>query len=127
MRDGQEVVMLSRKVRIDSVNLLTYRWPELEIEVACGKGTYIRSLARDIGVELGVGGYMSALVRSAVGPFDLARSIDSAGLTEQSVLQKIIPLDEADRLIASWKPDPIPEDQVSLDFQGVDPNRSKRA
>ncbi|MDH3585435.1 MAG: hypothetical protein OER86_14625, partial [Phycisphaerae bacterium] len=46
-----------------------YRWPELELTITCGKGTYIRSLARQIGQALGTGGYLTALRRTAVGPY----------------------------------------------------------
>jgi tRNA pseudouridine55 synthase len=46
-----------------------YEWPTLEFEMACGRGTYVRALIRDIGVALGTGGCLTALERRAVGPF----------------------------------------------------------
>ncbi len=70
-RDGIEVELKSRTIRIDSIEIVDYKWPMLEIDIKCGKGTYIRSLARDIGVELGVGGMLASLVRTEVGDFVL--------------------------------------------------------
>jgi tRNA pseudouridine55 synthase len=49
--------------------VLSYAWPLLEVEVRCGKGTYIRSLARDLGERLGCGGLVQSLRRTRVGPF----------------------------------------------------------
>ena len=74
-RRGEEVVMPSRRVRIDGIELLTYAWPTAEIRVTCGKGTYIRSLARDIGKSMGTGGHLTGLRRLSVGIYDLSRSI----------------------------------------------------
>ncbi|MBA4119941.1 MAG: tRNA pseudouridine(55) synthase TruB [Isosphaera sp.] len=64
--------MPARPVRVDSITLLRYAWPTAEIAVTCGKGTYIRSLARDIGRGLGVGGYLAALRRTRVGDLRVA-------------------------------------------------------
>jgi tRNA pseudouridine55 synthase len=78
-RRGEAVELKARTVRIDRIDVLAYAWPRLEIEVACGKGTYIRSLARDIGAAMGVGGVLTGLVRTAVGPYEVtgARSVES--------------------------------------------------
>lgn len=78
-RRGEAVELKARTVRIDRIDVLAYAWPQLEIEVACGKGTYIRSLARDIGAALGAGGVLTGLVRTAVGPYEVtaARSVES--------------------------------------------------
>jgi len=73
-RRGQVVELSPRAVTIHSLELLRYDWPTLQIDVRCGTGTYIRSLARDIGAALGVGGYCEALTRTAVGPFELAEA-----------------------------------------------------
>ncbi|KKQ80417.1 MAG: tRNA pseudouridine synthase B [Parcubacteria group bacterium GW2011_GWC2_38_7] len=70
-RAGKELKMEARKVLINEIELIKYSWPELVIRVDCGSGVYIRSLARDIGVKLGVGGYMSDLTRTRVGEFTL--------------------------------------------------------
>ena len=74
-RKGEEVEMKSRAARIDAIEIVEYSWPRLTIDVRCAKGTYIRSLARDIGVELGVGGMLASLVRTRVGGFALEDSV----------------------------------------------------
>lgn len=74
-RKGREVTLASRLVRIDSVELLRYEWPELTIRVACGRGTYIRSLARDIGAALGTTGYLVALQRTRVGDYRIEGAV----------------------------------------------------
>lgn len=68
-RKGQEVELAERPVRIDRIDILSYRWPELRIQMECGRGTYVRSLARDIGEALGTGGYLTQLRRTFVGPY----------------------------------------------------------
>jgi len=73
-RAGVEVEMPAREVNIYELNFISYEYPKLRIDVKCASGTYIRSLARDIGFELGVGGYCSELIRTAVGNFTLAEA-----------------------------------------------------
>ncbi|QDV37736.1 tRNA pseudouridine(55) synthase TruB [Tautonia plasticadhaerens] len=68
-REGRAVDLAPRRVRIDRVALVRYEWPHLEIEVDCGSGTYIRSIARDVGEALGCGGLIAALRRTRIGPF----------------------------------------------------------
>ena len=75
-RKGQTVDIPPRPVHIDTIDLVSYQWPLLEIKIHCGKGTYIRSLARDIGVALGTGGHCATLRRTAVGPFSESVAID---------------------------------------------------
>ena len=66
-RAGKEVEMPTRKVRIDEIEILDYKWPDLTIRCQVSSGTYIRALGEDIGKELGVGGYLTALRRTQVG------------------------------------------------------------
>lgn len=73
-RKGKDVVMEPRKVVLHSIEVLDYDWPKLKLKVHCGKGVYIRSLARDIGAALGCGGYMSELIRTRVGEYTLDTS-----------------------------------------------------
>ncbi|MFL5327307.1 MAG: tRNA pseudouridine(55) synthase TruB [Gemmataceae bacterium] len=75
-RAGAEVVLAARTVRIDAIRLFDYDYPRMKLEVRCGKGTYIRSLARDLGALLGCGGYVSQLQRIAVGDFTVAEAVD---------------------------------------------------
>jgi tRNA pseudouridine55 synthase len=68
-RKGEDVCLAPRTVRIDRIDVADFAYPRLEIVVHCGKGTYIRSLARDLGRALGCGGYISSLRRLAIGAF----------------------------------------------------------
>ncbi len=84
-RAGQAVELAPRLVRIDRIAVLRYAWPHLELEIDCGGGTYIRSIARDIGEALGCGGYVETLVRTRTGPFTLEQPIDPAALSTESI------------------------------------------
>jgi tRNA pseudouridine55 synthase len=68
-RRGREVTLEARRVRIDAIDIVSHAWPRLEIEVRCGKGTYIRALARDLGEKLGCGALVQDLRRTRVGVF----------------------------------------------------------
>jgi len=74
-RRGQEVSLQPRTVQIYRIDLVRYAYPELEVEVSCGKGTYIRSLARDLGERLGCGGLVQELRRTRVGPFHAGAAV----------------------------------------------------
>lgn len=69
VRAGENIKLKSRKVLIRNIEIMDFSWPILKIKVTCGPGTYIRSLARDIGNELGVGGYLASLKRTRVGEY----------------------------------------------------------
>jgi tRNA pseudouridine55 synthase len=68
-RKGQEVDIPSRTIWVESFDLLRYDVPEAQVRIRCGKGTYIRSLAHDLGQHLGTGAYLTALRRTAIGDF----------------------------------------------------------
>jgi tRNA pseudouridine55 synthase len=74
-RKGQEVSLEPRLVAIERIDILAYAYPRLDILVRCGKGTYIRALARDLGRRLGCGGYIAALRRLEIGAFTEADAI----------------------------------------------------
>jgi tRNA pseudouridine55 synthase len=78
-RQGEEVKLDARRVSVYGIDVTRYAFPELEVVVHCGKGTYIRSLARDLGDRLGVGGLVQALRRTRIGPFAVedALSLDA--------------------------------------------------
>jgi len=71
----------AKQVQIHELRLEKYSWPNLFIHVSCGSGTYIRSLADDIGRELGVGGYCESLRRTRVGPYLVTQALSIEGLT----------------------------------------------
>lgn len=97
VREGQAVELAGRPVRIDRFDVLAVRRDgetvDVDVEVDCSSGTYIRALARDLGAALGVGGHLTALRRTRVGRFglDQARSLDD--LAERPRLS--LTLDEA--------------------------------
>jgi len=105
VRAGEAVELPSRRVTIRRFTVLAVRDDELDVVVDCSSGTYIRALARDLGAALGVGGHLTALRRTRVGPFDVA---DAAPLDEPlalrspaSVAEALFPvlrLDEAQRI-----------------------------
>ncbi len=70
-RRGEEIELDARAVTIHQLEVVSWEHPVLEIFVYCSKGTYVRSLARDIGEAVGTGAYMSNLVRVSTGPFTL--------------------------------------------------------
>jgi tRNA pseudouridine55 synthase len=73
-RVGRSLALAARAVTVYRIDVRRYAYPLLDIEVTCGSGTYIRALARDIGGALGVGGYCSRLVRTAVGVFRIEQA-----------------------------------------------------
>lgn len=79
-RAGEEVVLQARPVHIARLELLSHGPDESRLEMECEKGTYVRALARDLARALGTVAHVSALHRSAVGPFDDAQSITLAAL-----------------------------------------------
>ena len=83
-RQGQTIEREPRAITIHSIKILSWRNPILALEIACGSGTYIRSLAHDLGAEIGVGGYLSGLTRKASGAFQLRDSIPLATITDSS-------------------------------------------
>src|SRR5688572_25141011 len=68
-RKGEAVELKSRLVKVYGIELLRYEWPLVELKIDCGRGTYVRSIARDVGEALSVGGYLTALRRTRVGEF----------------------------------------------------------
>jgi tRNA pseudouridine55 synthase len=74
-RRGEEVTLRPRRVSIYAIEVLHYAYPYLELEVHCGKGTYIRSLARDLGERLGCGALVQTLRRTRVGRFTVEAAL----------------------------------------------------
>ena len=92
VRQGREFDLAARTVRIDAIRLLRYEWPFADVEVDCGKGTYIRSIARDVGAKFGVGGLVQTLRRTRVGPFTAEQVVS---LDADPVSIKMLPMAEA--------------------------------
>ncbi len=74
-REGKEVKIKSRKIFIEELKIIEHSNDKTTFEIVCGKGTYVRSLARDFGIQLGCYGYVSYLERVAVGSFTTKNAI----------------------------------------------------
>ena len=85
-RKGQEVKLEPVKVKVHELELLGYQWPVVRIRVLSGKGFYVRSLARDLGKMLGVGGYLSALQRTKVGPYTINQAVTIETANSASII-----------------------------------------
>jgi tRNA pseudouridine55 synthase len=94
-RQGIDVEREPRRVTIYELELLAWSAPDLHLSVRCSAGTYIRSLAHDLGAALGTGGYLAALRRTAVGSFTIATSIPLDTLSPDSLADQLWPLDSA--------------------------------
>lgn len=81
-RKGSDMQLEPKQIRIDNIELLEYELPKIKIRVTCGKGTYIRSLARDIGEALDSGAYLSELTRTRVGDFRITDCIKIEAIQE---------------------------------------------
>ena len=91
-RQGKSVERKARQVRIHSIEILSWNNPVMELDVRCSSGTYIRSLAHDIGQALEVGAYLSALRRLASGHFKIDSSITLDKITDDGEWLKQIVL-----------------------------------
>ncbi len=99
-RAGKPVVIAPRTVRIDAIDLLDFAWPLVSLRITCGKGTYIRSLARDLGVVLGTGGHLAALRRTRTGPFTLENAANEERVRQPITQADLIDLDTLEALLA---------------------------
>lgn len=89
-RRGQIPALQAREVEIHDITVLEYSWPQLRLRIECGSGTYVRSIARDLGLLLGCGGLMSGLERVAIGPFQVSESISADLLSRETVETSLI-------------------------------------
>ena len=89
-RAGHEVALQPRGVEIDSIRLLDWQSPSLDLEIVCSGGTYIRSLGRDLGERLGSGAVMSGLVRTRVGPFSLDEAVGVEWLDADTLPRRLV-------------------------------------
>jgi tRNA pseudouridine55 synthase len=90
-RAGQSVELAPRRVRIDRITVVHYHWPRLELEVDCGAGTYIRSIARDLGEALGCGGLVETLIRTRIGTFTIEHAVELDDLSTKSIIRYLRP------------------------------------
>jgi tRNA pseudouridine55 synthase len=93
-RQGEEVLLRPRAVRVKRLDVLGFYYPRLDLEIECGKGTYIRSLARDLGDRLGCGALVQSLRRLRVGPFTADAGV-SPDAERDTALARLLPLSAA--------------------------------
>jgi len=118
-RAGVEVERQARRVRIHRIDLVDWRPPQLVLDVHCSKGTYIRTLAEDIGTALGCGAMLAALRRTASGPYDVdaAITIDAlAALDEAARERRLLPVDT---LLAGWPALRLSDDEAGRFLAGL--------
>lgn len=111
-REGEEVELKPRTITIHSLEIVSWKSPDLTIDISCSSGTYIRSIANDLGQALGVGGHIVGLTRTATGPFTLedAHELnDLQNLRPLAFLQLMRPTDDA---LLEWP-------EVKLDADGA--------
>ncbi|NJM00408.1 MAG: tRNA pseudouridine(55) synthase TruB [Synechococcaceae cyanobacterium SM2_3_2] len=125
-----DLMIPARPVTIQQIRILDWRpghYPELDLDILCGSGTYIRAIARDLGQKLGCGGLMSALVRSQSGPFHLEASVPLDQIRQMSRPESVLmPIEQGFADLAVVRLDPelawrwgcgqrIPVEALSLD------------
>lgn len=108
-REGVQVERPPRRVTIHQLVLASFDLPYLDLDVTCSKGTYIRTLAEDIGELLGCGAHLAALRRTAIGPLTVDRAVSLARLESVDVAQRDALLAGMDSLVGT-----LPE--IRLDF-----------
>ncbi len=89
-RDGEEVELKARPVEIHELRLVSHSDDEAVFEAECGKGTYVRAIARDMGRALGCRGHITALRRTRVGPFSEIDSVPYAELEPEGAAQEAL-------------------------------------
>lgn len=90
-RRGEKPPIQPRPVRIDAIDVLGYHWPVVSLRIECGKGAYIRSLARDLGARLGAGGLLRSLRRTRVGACHVNHAVPFDGLPREMNAQHLAP------------------------------------
>lgn len=118
-REGEEVNLAARKIHVYSLEILEWDSPELVIDVFCSSGTYVRSLAADLGDQLGCGAYLAGLRRTKSGRFTLRDAVPLRRLQESfqngTWYKYLIPAAEA---LADWPAIELNTDQVDLIIHG---------
>jgi tRNA pseudouridine55 synthase len=108
-----------RPMNIISIELVEYTYPKGVVKVACGKGTYIRSIIHEAGLKLGTFGVMSGLVRSANGQFRMAYSVTLKNLEEMTAKGTLSAAVHPVTSMLDWKKAVVKEEAVRLVTNGV--------
>lgn len=118
-REGVEIERKSRRVTIHSIDILDWQHETLRIAVRCSKGTYIRTLAEDLGERLGCGAHLSGLRRTASGPLSVADAISLDALAAMTEAEREAMLRPPDSLLADWPALSLPADEAARFLTGL--------
>jgi tRNA pseudouridine55 synthase len=118
-RQGLAPEVESRRVTVHHLEMVAYQPPLLILDVECSKGTYIRSLAHDLGQKLGVGAHLKTLCRTSYGPFDIRDAVSMERVEEAAaggtLASLLLPMDTA---LASWPSMALSEEQAKAVTDG---------
>jgi len=142
-RKGKPELPPPKNVEVSSIQIIKYEYPLLELEITCGKGTYIRSIARDLGQRLQTGGYVLELERTSIGNFTLenSQSLDRPPTSaENAILPQELAVENMQKLLleglilryvlnGTKTPYTLPDSQISSNniFAIMDPKDKFRA
>ena len=118
-RQGVEVERAPRRITIHALELLSQAGETMQILVRCSKGTYIRTLAQDLGELLGCGAHLSALRRTDSGPLNLAQAVTLAQLDEMSDAECLTHLLPPDTLLADCPLIRLPAEEAGKLLAGI--------
>ena len=118
-RAGIQIERAPRAVTIHAIAIVEWHAECLVLDVNCSKGTYIRTLAEDIGQALGCGAHLSALRRTGSGPLDLKHAITLEALQALGEAEREARLLPADALLAGWPAVHLPDDEAGRFLSGL--------
>jgi len=118
-RQGIEVERATRRISIHRIDIVSWQADELVIDVHCSKGTYIRTLAENIGTALGSGAHLSALRRTQCGHLSLDRAVNIDSLAAMTEVERDALLLPADSLLAGWPEVRLPDDEAGRFLTGL--------
>jgi tRNA pseudouridine55 synthase len=118
-RAGVEVARAARSVTIHRIDIVDWQHDLLVLDVRCSKGTYIRTLAEDIGRLLGCGAHLAALRRTASGALSLSHAVTLEQLAASSEAERDALLLPADALLADWPRVQLPDDEAGRFLTGL--------
>ncbi|MHC4401297.1 MAG: tRNA pseudouridine(55) synthase TruB [Planctomycetota bacterium] len=90
-REGVEVSLKPRPIVVHRLDVTRYEYPEIELDIECGSGTYVRSLGRDLAESVGTAAVMSGLVRTAIGGFRIEDAVEPERLTRDTWTDFLVP------------------------------------
>ncbi len=102
-RKGEDVEIPARSALVYEIDLVSFDWPLVVLDIHCAKGFYVRSLARDLGLSLGAGGHCISIRRNAVGPFTIEDSMRLADVPEPLEPGHLLSIDAALEMVRRQK------------------------